>query len=161
MAKFQCQLIRQLLSCTLNSQENSKDLVSAIKQTPGLLVAVRGWGGPEGLGTPKQQEASWLLFGGGAARKVVAPRSNRKLAGRCSGPKLPGSVRHPKVTGSLLVAVRGRGARKCPAPRSNRKLAGCCAGQGRPGRPWGPEVTGSLLDAVRGRGGPEGRGAPK
>ena len=100
MAKFQCQLIRQLLPRTLNSQENSKDLVSAIKQTPGLLVAVRGWGGPEGLGTPKQREASWSLYGAGTARKCPAPRSNRKLAGRCTGPGAPGSVRHPEVTGS-------------------------------------------------------------
>ena len=59
MAKCQCQLIRQLLSCTLNSQNNSKDLVSAIKQTPGLVGRSSGPGLP---GKPWHPEAAGNLL---------------------------------------------------------------------------------------------------
>ena len=109
MAEFQCQPMRQTLSCTRSGVGNSKVSVSV-----DTAIAVMDTEQPE-----KQQRLSvcrstnaracWSLCGAGAARKAVGPRSNRKLAGRCAGSGPPGRGTHPEVTGSLLDAVRGRG----------------------------------------------------
>ena len=102
--KFQCQLMRQTLSCTRSGVGNSKVSVSA-----DTAIAVMDTEQPE-----KQQrlsvcrsnklqddtqEACWTLCGAVTVRKGYAPRSSRKLAGRCAGPGPPGRGTHPEVTG--------------------------------------------------------------
>ena len=86
MAKFQCQLMRQTLSRTRIGEGNREVSVSA-----DTAIAVMDTEQPE-----KQQRLSvcrstnaracWTLCGVRTSREGDAPRSNRKLAGRCTGP---------------------------------------------------------------------------
>ena len=151
MAKLQCQLILQLLSRTLNSQKNSKVYVSAvqtntfrtlnIQENSGVSVSAGQLNKIPYTEQPGKQrrlsvcpsnklqddtkEACWSLFGAGTAWKGYAPRSNRKLAGRCTGPWPPGKPWHPEVTGKIQGITptqgseRGKTEKKIPQTVQN------------------------------------------
>ena len=108
MAKFQCQLMRQTLSCTRSGGGNREVSVSANEANTFPVHVAEGKMAKFQCQLIRQLLSCTLNSQNNSKDLVYAIKQTPGLAGRGSGPGRLGRLWGPEVTGSLLDAVRGR-----------------------------------------------------